>query len=667
MTKLRRAAIALDVAMVLAIAWLLSFLVRYALEATPSFDGAMNLNTARSFIEGHGYGFIYDVFFPFPAQTDGPFVLPSALLMLIGGVTPLTTQGVNLAYFIGATILLVILLKCIVRTLTLALAGTLIVLQTPGLFSLGMNGLGEVPMLFWFLLALTILSDTLDADIPSRWRLAAGGMALALCYLTKVVALILVGPAALLFAIAFVTRHRDRAGRLLWFGAGLALPVIGWELFRFVELGGPRAYATWWRLQLWQVRQQSGASETTSLHVRLWAKGLEHLRILADLVAVPEPLVLCFLFVPWLASLGLLLRRWRQRQFGTAFCIAACGAGAVLYFVWWLLITPTGMAWLRRILDGLLLQQVLLAIVLAVLARALWRGALSGRFGILFATVLAAALLWPETYLMERAAAFTRPLVASDIDREQLALAEKLRELPADATLFGIGWWQAPVLALFSDRQVMNYERWDPAKIAALPHKYLVLDYVAKALADKPELQRILAAGSSHIVADGTGGTIYQLDEVLPYAPFTEEDRQAADLGTGFDSAIAPYPHARGFLSAKGDWVRPDSAVLFLRTDQVRLSLSVDIPAGLVSTDDKVLPRLHVTSPGCLDATVPFDQPGSHTFSLPLTCPPASTPQPMEIWFHLNGHLPFVRQIDADSRPFAFAFAAAQLQSGGSP
>jgi hypothetical protein len=118
MTKLRRAAIALDVAMVLAIAWLLSFLVRYALEATPSFDGAMNLNTARSFIEGHGYGFIYDVFFPFPAQTDGPFVLPSALLMLIGGVTPLTTQGVNLAYFIGATILLVILLKCIVRTLT---------------------------------------------------------------------------------------------------------------------------------------------------------------------------------------------------------------------------------------------------------------------------------------------------------------------------------------------------------------------------------------------------------------------------------------------------------------------------------------------------------------------------------------------------------------------
>jgi hypothetical protein len=51
--------------------WLVVGLTRYALVAPPSFDGAMNLNTAVSLIRGEGYGFFYNNFFHFLQRLMG--------------------------------------------------------------------------------------------------------------------------------------------------------------------------------------------------------------------------------------------------------------------------------------------------------------------------------------------------------------------------------------------------------------------------------------------------------------------------------------------------------------------------------------------------------------------------------------------------------------------
>ena len=53
---------------------------------------------------------------------------------------------------------------------------------------------------------------------------------------------------------------------------------------------------------------------------------------------------------------------WRRRDFKTLFCLAVCWAVAILYFVWWLSIELTWQAWLRRIVDGLRLRQILAVI-----------------------------------------------------------------------------------------------------------------------------------------------------------------------------------------------------------------------------------------------------------------------------------------------------------------
>ncbi|MBS0562153.1 MAG: hypothetical protein JSR21_19070 [Proteobacteria bacterium] len=657
---------ALNLAILGAIAWIWLAYWRYALVAPPGFDGAMNLNTARSFATGHGYGFVYNMFFPFPAQTDGPFVLPAALLYRLLGATPLAAQGVNFGYFVGMTILAFVLIRRVAGSVTLGLLGALLVLQTPGMAEFAMNGFGEIPTFFWFLAGLIVLGEALDSPGTGRMRLFSGGAALALCYLTKTVALLMVAPTALIFAALLLSPLRNGRGRiepLAWFAAGLVLPVAGWELFRLIELG-PSEYAEWWRLQLGQIFRQSGASDTLNERISPLAKGAKHFLILSGLLEMPPSALLALLLAPWLSAAALMAASWRRREVGHLFGLAACVAVAVLYFVWWLFITPTDMAWLRRIINGLLIQQVLLAISVAAAVRLLLLAA-PGRPGGRAAAAAAAlvVLLIPELFVVHRARAFTEPPALTPQSADEMALARTIRQLPQDATLFGFGWWQNPTIAFFSGRTMMNWNHWTPAAINRLPSKYLVLDSSAKIFAGADAKRDILDSTEHTLIADGPGGSLYRIDKALPYPAFTDADRASGKLAAAFAPSDGPYIGRRGFYEPEStlDWSRPESALLLRRTGQTRLALALYIPPNTVpDTPGKSL-ALRVTSPNCLDATVPLDTPGAHRIDLPLGCPPVSTPEPMEIDFAFNGHIRFTRQIDADSRLLGFALTEARL------
>jgi hypothetical protein len=656
------AARALDLVLFLIIVWILVGYVCYALVAPPTFDGAMNLNTALSFVDGHGYGFFYNEFFPFPAQTDGPFTLPAAILMRLGGITPLTTQGVNLAYLGGTVVLTFLLFRRITRSSTFALAGAAVILTTPGLFPVSMGGFGEIPCMFWLLLSLLILAPVLDRDSPSKFRLFFGGITLALCLLTKMVGLFLVAPTLALFTMMFVLQHRRDKQHVALVAAGVATPMLGWELFRLIEIGGWQGYLEWWSLQLGQMLRQSGADEALSPNQGSIAKGTEHLHILGNLTGTPSMILAIFLLVPWLLILAVLVHRLIRRDFGNVFCVSACAAASVLYFVWWLVIEQTQMAWLRRIVDGLMLQQILLVVAIVVLFRVC---RVSGRFALprrLMAACILVVLVFSGSFLIANGETLTRPPMATKADIDTWVLASKIRNLPADATLFGFGWWKDPVLALLSGRMVMNFYYWDPAKIDALPDKYLIVDYAAKALANQ-EVQEILLTTTSHVVADGPGGTIYKLDKVLPYKAFTIGDFEPSALRTKFTIAEGPYAATRGFYSPEGKaaWAKPDAALLLRRSNQTQLSLSVYVPPQLKQSDPTQTLQLHVISEGCVDAVVPFE-PGVRTIVLPLICPPSSEPQSMEVLLSVNGHIPTVQQIDADQRRLAYLVTDIRLQ-----
>ena len=103
-----------------------------ALFRYPDFDGALNLNVAKSLLDGHGYRSFYDEWVPFFPETNAPFVFPAAVSLAVFGASPLGAQFVNLVY-LGA---LLVLTYVLVARLTSPLAGVIavfVVLQTPGL------------------------------------------------------------------------------------------------------------------------------------------------------------------------------------------------------------------------------------------------------------------------------------------------------------------------------------------------------------------------------------------------------------------------------------------------------------------------------------------------------------------------------------------------------
>ncbi|MEM5364807.1 hypothetical protein V4C53_02035 [Paraburkholderia azotifigens] len=655
-----------SVAFAAVIGWTLVGFWHYAIIAPPSFDGAMNLRTAASFLRGEGYGFYYDRFFPFPAQTDGPFILPTALAFWIGGITPFTGQLVNLLYIAAFIVLAVALLRRVHVPLWLALFTTMACVSTPGFVENSMNGYGEVPMLTWFFGGLLVLLSGRGGFSVSPARLFWTGFLFGTAYLTKVVALVCVGP-ALLVLFCVIVSQPGRLWRLFTLGAGLIFPVICWEIFRLVEIGTVRGYLSWWRFQLGQVRAQSGA-RSNEPGERLLSKGAHHLAMLSDMTGVSVMLLGLAIVVP--IVLGLALAFDRQRSPALRLALFMLSGVTGLYFLWWIFISPTAMTWLRRIIDGLLLLQCLTAVALAAIwARPAGRSELSPSKGGLSSRLMLVAfvpVLIGQLTLIRNGQTFTRPPQVADYQLDTYRLADVVRKLPADATIFGAGWWQAPAVALFSGRNFSNFEHWRASRIDAVGDKYFIADMYTIGIS-RPTIDKVLDLAQHQQLVKMQGGELYKLGAVKPYLPFAPEDSDVTRLSSGFDLSSGDYPARRGFFPREEDrlaWAGLDAAVMLKRDAQTALDMRVEVPPDLRSQQNGHDAILHVTSPGCVDASVDLVPGGTQSIHVPLTCAAWPEARPLEVRLSVDQQVPFIVQIDSDNRLRSFRLLSMQLTNG---
>ncbi len=642
--------------------------VHFAMEAPPSFDGGMNLNVALSFLQGKGYGFFYDIFYPFPAQTDGPFILPAVFVLWLGGITPFTTQLVNLLYLGLFSITVYILLRWLELPPWVALVGVILCLRTPGMSEFALNGFGEIPCLSLFLMGLIVLSSAFHSDENNNWKPLLGGILLGLCAITKTIGLIMVVPTAVVFVLLWYSRSR-RWSWLLYFFSGIMLPVLGWELFRFVNIGSGRDYLDWWRLQASQVFWQAGVVDHIAAHVGAVAKAKNHLEILSHDIGVPVLPVMVWLVTVFVVGSILGLRLWRARRLVHLFILFTLSVVTGAYFFWWLFLTPTNVAWLRRIMNGLILLQMLSVFVVFTLIMIFihttpMRSLPRKVFVILVAFIVAATQMMTACH----GGIFSDDPKPSNWHSEQMIAAKILRELPKEGIFFGTGWWKSPVLALFSGRQLMNYEHWTPGKIDALARKYLVLDGFAKTMAMN-EFQRILDSSTYRVILESPSAAIYELISVKEYKPFQPSDYTAPNLMTGFDALKCSYRFVHGLYPRENHhrWSRPEMGFLLRRTNQDRLLLTISIPDELfrdfVSSDDL---HLSVYSRRCINRQVHVVR-GRQVLKIPLTCPATNEPVGQEIAVRINAHMPFIRSIEQDGRRLGFLFESVQLVDSKSP
>ena len=459
-------------------------LLQWGLTQQVSFDGAMNLEVARSLAEGHGYRRMYgdQAAFSPAIQTRAPYLLPAAAVFATFGVGLWQAQLANLLYLaLLAAAAFALARRWLPWPWPLAAAAA--VIGTPGMAEYGLNGYGEAPALAWWLLSLLVLYPREPARPLPLARVAAAGLLAGVAMLTKTVLLAGLAaalPVLLLHQLGYARRRHALAACSVLV-AGALVPLALHEAWRASALP---ADSTWWQWALGEYRrirnQAVGGSfaDTAGLLSKLHL----HAGILAGALGFALPLALAWLLLPF-AALAAGARRFTALRGWPV--LATLALLAALYFAWWLGITPTQKAWYRRIFNGVIVIDLLAVLV----AGSLWtlraqapswrRAATIGMLALLLPAAAAVASLLPRHWPDD---ASRRALVAD------LAAVDAL---PRAAALFGTGWYSSPHIALYAGRHIDNLVAQVPERLAQRGNAYLLVDpAMAEAGADVYWLQR---------------------------------------------------------------------------------------------------------------------------------------------------------------------------------
>lgn len=599
----------------------------------PSFDGAMNLQVAASVAAGEGYRRNYAAreAFPHEIQTGPPYILPAAAVFKLGGVGIPQAEIINLAYLA----LLLVVACWLIAPLggwPLALFGACTVLVVPGVHQYGLYGYGEIPALMWMLAAMAVyFRGKHDA-----WCGLAAGLMLAFAVYTKTVLLIgagVLGLCALLEMLA-AWRSPDRGKRCRFAGfvTGGAAVVVAMEAWRALALGGRHVWHVWWLNEVGNIFMQAGVKPGFGKMTRSLLEKLQvHFGLLSQDYRLSLALTAFWLALVVAAAVVLFVSGWRRRRMN--WLALAVLLTSIVYLAWWLLVTPTAKAWHRRILDGMICADIGVIMVVAICLK--WRRDAGGAGlnpVLVFAPVIVALLLpaaWlakgthtllvaPASdktcgwYMADAASCAQRDPGASVFALQSVVRA--VRALPADAYVFGFGWYSAPRIGLLAQRHILDFHDVPVATVHASRPVYFVQG------SDTPpeSLQRI------RMLYDVTNTPDYA------YALIHAASLTPAPLAAGAApvrrhiEAAEHYAYLRGFNhseGANGRWLADDNQVLLVPQPGDVFELTVyAVPVDRYEVHRA--PNVLVSFDGCRapeQAAVP-DQVNHLVFAIPARC-----------------------------------------------
>ncbi|MET0232429.1 MAG: hypothetical protein ABW186_15980, partial [Rhodanobacteraceae bacterium] len=455
-------------AIVLGIARLAAWTANYEV----SFDGAMNLEVARSLAEGDGYRRLYAdrSGFSHEIQSRAPYILPAAAIIKAFGVGVWQAQLANFLYVIALLGVVFVLVRR-AASWQWGLAAVAVCLWTPGLREIAMNGYGEVPALTWWLASLVVLIPRDGAQLGTG-RVFAAGLLAGTAVLTKTVlaiGLVAMSPLLVAAVVARGLRVRPASTLLLAFAAGVALPALMYELAHVAVIGDVARWGAWLDDEIRAIHMQAGTRDGFRDTSGVGAKLVVHSRLLADNVGLAAPLLL--LWIAGTLALAWLGRRWLASAPVRA-ALLSLALFAAIYLIWWLGFTPTEKAWFRRIFNGVLALEIVLVALLGALSLARRDSGARPARALRFAGTLLAALTVPILWAGSVADDASGCADAASLRDDLAALAQ----VPADAKLYGAGWYSAPALAFYSGRRFGNLMTRTPDELAAESPVYLVLD-----------------------------------------------------------------------------------------------------------------------------------------------------------------------------------------------
>lgn len=628
----------------------MSLLIITSLVKLPSFDGAMMLNTARTFSDTGKYGYFYNEFFYFPSQTDGLIVILATIIFKAFGEGIFTAQLPNLIFNILFIFGIRITIKQFTPTPWYSMLVAASVVVVPGFTRFAVGGYGEIPTLTFALWSFIALHRSmLDRNLKLAFL---AGLILGAAFITKVIGLFFIVPTvSLLFLYCYEERKTISTAAAVAAG-GLILPTA-WEGFRMAQLGY-HGYRQWWSLQIHQIRHQSGAGaiDHTAIN-RIFQRAMSHLSILGHLLQVntlASGMLLATAFV------GYYFARKTLAQRADRLLIDLIALTAALFFAWWIVLLPTRGAWLRRIEDGLLALYVCYGILGALLLRQAQRSPALHR--VFIAVVLPVAAI----SILKCIIVFAVQVPASRLSaQEVLQGAHLLADLPPESKIFGVGWWQAPQLSLFSNRRFYNYEHWTIDNLQHLHDAYFVTDGYARVLG-RNQVNFVLKSSPHNALLASPSVAIYRINAFHPYPAISRSTIRASALPSFMNRRGFNFTLSRGIYH--DFWSRPESEIVLGRTNEQMLAITIFVPRSVIEAHDGST-TFHISSPNCVDRSFVV-VPNLNSFRMPLRCDASPSLQTFVVRLSINAHAPFVRQIDADNRLLGFIFESIKLMDADS-
>lgn len=497
----------------------LGIMVRYASHAAPAFDGAMNLQVATNISNGLGFVRNYGgaVLFPSEIQTSGIYIFLAAGFIKVFGTHSFVYEIPNLIFL---ALLLVTVSLVLRRWPVMRIIGPSAVLFcAPGAVTNSLQGYGEYVVAALVIAAFALVGAAASGlcrpvlATGAAWILVGAALTVKIIALMAVPVLI-VGIIGLALARPAVNRWKLTASVLL-----AAIPVGLVELQRLIAFGSIGKWVNFWSAQVTNAAAQAGVSSgqgagttvATGVSPSAIAQGsdqailskiADHVHLLAVLSGIQSAILIMVLGLPFVVLVGLFLvrhvswREWLARPAVLLSVMLASYAGG--YLIWWLAITPTSKAWLRRIVIALAVI-VFLYLLLLAMAKDHWNSraaqpvARSGRLnttigigwgvvGVLAFLSILPGITTANQQLSGVVSTASNGGVGVAKIEQLAAAADQLRD--KGDTLYGIGWWSAPVVALYADVPLGNLQSADRCSSDIIAGKaYVIWDFYAVNLA----------------------------------------------------------------------------------------------------------------------------------------------------------------------------------------
>ncbi len=615
-SRARQADLLMRVVLLVLIAWLLLLLAAAAAAQNILFDGAMNLEVSRSLAEGTGPRRLYDFneYFAHGVQTKEPYILVGALVFKLLGVGVIQAQLPNLLFLVAMCATAFLVTRRLFDT-GAGMAVVLVLLATPMMTQYGLNGYGEVPSFAFGLAAIGLLAWPAPITEHFLIKCLVAGVLAGLALTTKTVGAIQVGAIGLtlLYRVATdsASPKRGLLGGVSVFLVGLALPVALIEAWKWNWLG-TTGYLQWWTDERTGILYQAGL-KPGSEHASLFGKVQTHFVMLAGELKRGHWATLGILALPLLFSTAFVADRTRSPAART--WLVGLAAVSACYVAWWLGVTPTEKAWLRRIYIGLLCLSIIGTTAMAISAKAMLFGA-SAKIRVLHGLVFVAffALYAPFVLQAVKGSASFKPRQSL---ADTMAASRFVAGLDKDAAIFAYGWYAAPTVALQSGREFIDLSDWPIGKYPGRK-TYLVADQATFATGT---LAKVLARyPHQEMLAPSKFAQVYRIDFSSPRDPFSGADHGKAL--TSVDFANQSYPLTQGMhgfeANMNGRWIESDSEILLRYDGQSELEFSgyMALPQYYRNAD---LLAGTVSIAGCPPLPFSFDGPAWKDFRLNLT------------------------------------------------